>query len=136
VGALRPRRCPRYCYNLLGLSRYTVPGDTQLTPGTHQLRMEFTYDGGGLGKGGTATLTLDGTKIGEGRVDATISMLFSADETTDLGKDNGSAVSDDYTPDTSAFTGTVHWVHLDIGDDSQDDLITPQDRLRAAMTRQ
>lgn len=98
--------------------------------------MEFRYDGGGLAKGGTATLTLDGATIGEGRVDVTTPLVFSADETTDVGKDNGSAVSDDYTPETSAFTGTVTWVRLDIGDDGQDDLITPQDRLHAAVTRQ
>ena len=98
--------------------------------------MEFSYDGGGLGKGGTVSLDLDGTKIGDGRVDATIPMIFSLDETLDVGKDNGSAVSDDYTPDNSAFTGTVNWVQLDIGQDSQDHLITPEDRLRAAMTRQ
>lgn len=97
--------------------------------------MEFSYDGGGLGKGGTATLTLDGAKVGEGRVDATAPMFFG-NETTDLGKDSGSAVSDDYTPETSAFTGTVNWVQLDIGGDSQDHLITPEDRLRAAITRQ
>src|SRR5215472_18804068 len=42
---------PRYCYNLLGLARYTVTGEAQLTKGTHQLRMEFSYDGGGLAKG-------------------------------------------------------------------------------------
>jgi arylsulfatase A-like enzyme len=127
---------PKYCYNLLGLARYTVTGDARLTPGTHQLRMEFSYDGGGLGKGGTALLVLDGAKIGEGRLDATIPMLFSADETADLGRDNGSAVSDDYTPETSGFTGTVNWVRLDIGEDSHDHLITPEDRLRAAMVRQ
>ena len=127
---------PRYCYNLLGLARYTITGDARLTPGTHQLRMEFAYDGGGLGKGGTATLILGGAKIGEGRLDATIPMIFSADETADLGKDNGSAVSDDYTSEASTFTGTVNWVKLDIGDDSHDHLITPHDRLRAAMVRQ
>jgi arylsulfatase len=63
-------------------------------------------------------------------------MLFSADETVDLGKDHGSAVSDDYTPENSDFTGTVNWVQLEIGDDSHDHLITPEDRLRAAMVRQ
>lgn len=98
--------------------------------------MEFSYDGGGLGKGATVFLDLDGAKIGQGRVDATVPMLFSADETLDLGKDNGSAVSDDYTPENSAFTGPVNWVQLDIGDDSHDHLITALDRLRAAMTRQ
>jgi arylsulfatase len=127
---------PKYCYNLLGLARYTVTGDAPLTEGTHLLRMDFAYDGGGLGKGGTVTLDLDGTKIGDGRVDATIPLIFSGDETTDLGKDAASAVSDDYAPETSAFSGTVNWVQIDIEDDSQDHLITPQDRFRTAMTRQ
>jgi arylsulfatase len=126
---------PRYCYNLFGLARYTVTGDARLTAGTHLLRMDFGYDGGGLAKGGTVTLDLDGTKIGEGRVDATVPMIFSS-ETTDLGRDAGSAVSDDYTPEDSVFTGTVNWVELDIGPDSHDHLIRPQDRLRAAVTRQ
>jgi hypothetical protein len=121
---------------LVGLARPTISGDAQLTPGTHQLRMEFSYDGGGLGKGGTVHLLLDGTKIGDGRLDATIPMLFSADETADVGKDHGSAVSDDYAPEDSDFTGTVNWVRLDIGNDSHDHLITPESRLRAAMVRQ
>ncbi|BFU46218.1 arylsulfatase [Krasilnikovia sp. MM14-A1004] len=127
---------PRYCYNLFGLARYTVAGDTQLTPGTHRLRMDFAYDGGGLGKGGAVLLILDGAKIGEGRVDATVPMAFSADETANLGIDHGSAVSDDYTAEANSFTGTVNWVRLDIGGDSQDHLITPEDRIRAAMVRQ
>lgn len=125
---------PKYCYNLLGLATYSVTGDAELTPGTHLLRMDFAYDGGGLGQGGTAALTLDGTKIGEARIDAT-APIFTA-ETTDMGKDNGSPVSDDYTPETSAFTGTVNWAKLDIGADSHDHLITPQDRIRVAVTRQ
>jgi hypothetical protein len=127
---------PKYCYNLLGLARYTITGDTPLTPGTHQLRMEFSYDGGGLGKGGTVLLVLDGAKTGEGRLEATVPIIFSGDETADVGNDYGSAVSDDYTPEDSAFTGTVNWVRLDIGDDSHDHLITPEDRIRTAMVRQ
>ena len=124
------------CYSLFGLTRYTVTSDAELAPGTHLLRMEFGYDGGGLGQGGTVTLDLDGIKVGEGRVDATVPFIFSADETLDLGRDAGSAVSDDYAPGDNAFAGTVNWVRLDIGGDSQDHLITPEDRLRAALTRQ
>jgi hypothetical protein len=98
--------------------------------------MEFAYDGGGLAKGGAVTLYLDGTKTGEGRVDATVPMVYSADETCDLGSDTGSAVSDDYTPENSTFTGTVSWVQLDIGEDDHDHLITPEQRLQVAMARQ
>jgi len=100
--------------------------------------MEFTYDGGGLGKGGAISLLVDGKQVGEGRVDATVPMLFSADETTDVGSDTATPVSDDYTPRDSIFTGRIEWVEIDLGDDAKDDdhLITPEDRLRVAMARQ
>ena len=129
---------PAYCYNLFGLRRFKVYGGTSIGPGEHQVRLEFTYDGGGLAKGGSASLWLDGAKIGEGRVDATEPMLFSADETTDVGSDTGSPVSDDYRPEASAFAGSVRWVQIDLGEDANDadHLITPEERLRVAMARQ
>ena len=129
---------PKYCYNLLGLQRFTIEGDATIPPGTHQVRMEFAYDGGGLAKGGTVTLYLDGDKVGEGRVEATVPMIFSADETTDVGSDTASPVSDDYDAESSVFTGTVNWVQIDLGDDAEDadHLITPEERLRVAMARQ
>jgi arylsulfatase len=129
---------PVYCYNLFGLQRFKIAGDTPIPAGTHQLRMEFDYDGGGLGKGGTVSLFIDGEGVGEGRIDASVPMVFSADETADVGCDNSSPVSDDYTQQTSAFTGTVAWVQLDI-DESADDLdhlITAEERLKIAMTKQ
>ena len=87
---------PKYCYNLLGLQRFKIEADAAIPPGTHQVRMEFAYDGGGLAKGGTVTLYLDGDQVGEGRVEATVPMIFSADETADVGRDTASPVSDDY----------------------------------------
>ena len=100
--------------------------------------MEFAYDGGGLAKGGTVTLYLDGGKVGEGRVEATVPLLFSADETADVGRDTASPVSNDYEGESSIFTGTVNWVQIDLGEDAQDadHLITPEQRLRVAMGRQ
>jgi hypothetical protein len=127
---------PAYCHNLFGLRRFKVYGDSPVPAGTHQLRMEFAYDGGGLAKGGAVTLYVDGKKTGEGRVDATVPMVYSADETCDLGSDTGSAVSDDYSPESSTFTGTVNWVQLDTGEDDHDHLITPEQRLQVAMARQ
>jgi arylsulfatase A-like enzyme len=129
-----------YCYNLFGLQRFKVDGNGNgaLAPGEHQVRMEFAYDGGGLAKGGTVTLYVDGDQVGEGHVDATVPMLFSADETTDVGSDSATPVSDDYGPRDSEFTGTVRWVQIDLGDDAEDadHLITPDERLRIAMARQ
>jgi arylsulfatase len=129
---------PVYCYNLLGLQRFKVAGDTAIPAGEHQLRMEFAYDGGGLAKGGTATLYIDGEQVGEGRIDGTVPMIFSGDETTDLGSDTGTSVSDDYAPESSIFTGKVEWVQIDVADAAEDldHLITPEERLRVAMARQ
>ena len=100
--------------------------------------MEFDYDGGGLAKGGDVKLYLDGTQVGEGRVAATVPMIFSGDETADVGRDTASPVSDDYDAENSVFTGAVNWVQIDLGDDADDadHLITPQERFRVAMARQ
>jgi arylsulfatase A-like enzyme len=129
---------PAYCYNLFGLQRFKVYGDSAIPAGEHQVRVEFAYDGGGLGKGGTAELYLDGEKVGEGRVEATVPMLFSGDETTDLGSDSGTPVTDDLGPGELAFTGGVRWIELDIGEDAEDvdHLISPEERLQIAMARQ
>jgi arylsulfatase len=129
---------PTYVYNLLGMKRFRVEGADRVSPGVHQLRMEFAYDGGGLGKGGTATLYLDGESIAEGRVENTIPMLFSIDDTADVGEDSGTAVSTDYGSQSSRFTGTISWVQIDIDAAAADDdhLIGPEERLRIAMARQ
>jgi arylsulfatase A-like enzyme len=129
---------PAYCYNLFGLHRFKVYGQEPIAAGEHQIRMEFGYDGGGLAKGGSVVLYVDGAKAGEGRVDATQPMIFSADETTDVGADGGTPVSDDYGPKDSRFTGRIRWVQLDIDEAAEDldHLITPEERLRIAMARQ
>ena len=98
--------------------------------------MEFAYDGGGLGKGGDVTLYHDGKEVGKGRVGATQPLIFSADETTDIGYEAGTPVSPDYTTENSKFTGKIHWVQLDVGDDDHNHLIDPEERLRVAMSRQ
>jgi arylsulfatase len=98
--------------------------------------MEFAYDGGGLAKGGDVTLYYDGTQVGTGRVGATQPMVFSADETTDIGYESGTTVTRDYEAPSSRFTGKLHWVQLDVGTDDNDHYIDPEERLRVAMARQ
>jgi arylsulfatase A-like enzyme len=129
---------PVYCYNLFGLQRFKIEGDAPIPAGTHQVRMEFAYDGGGLAKGGAVSLYVDGEKSGEGRVEASVPMAFSGDETCDVGSDTASPVSDDYKGASSVFTGTVNWVQIDIDEAAEDldHLITPEERLRVAMARQ
>ena len=129
---------PTYCYNLFGLRRFKIRGAAALPSGEHQVRVEFAYDGGGLAKGGGVSLYVDGALAGEGRVDATEPMIFSADETTDVGRDTGTAVSDDYAAEANAFTGSIRWVQIDLGPDAQDadHFISPEERLRVVMARQ
>jgi arylsulfatase len=128
----------KYAYNLAALQETIIASDTVVPPGTHQVRMEFAYDGGGLAKGGTVSLFVDGAQVGEGRLNATIPMVFSADETIDIGSDAASPVSADYTPEGSRFTGTVNWVQIDTDEAAEDfdHLISPEERLRIAMARQ
>jgi len=128
----------KYCYNWDGFKHFIIEGATPIPAGEHQVRMEFTYDGGGLGKGGTATLFVDGKKEGEGRVDATLAMIFSADDGCDVGKDGGSAVSQDYKPGDNAFNGKVKGVQLAIAEAAEglDHLIKPEDAIHMAMARQ
>jgi hypothetical protein len=104
----------KYCYNLAGLQSYVVAASQPLTSGEHQARMEFTYDGGGLGKGGTVTLYIDGSAIGSGRIEGTLAMIFSGDETSDVGMKRGSPVTPDVPTENNAFTGTVQVVVIDI----------------------
>jgi hypothetical protein len=129
---------PAYCYNLFGLQQFKVYGSDPVPAGEHQLRLEFAYDGGGLGKGGTVSLYLDGNQVAEGRVDATVPMAFSADETTDVGSDTGTPVTDDLAAGETRFTGRVRWVQLDIDEAAEDldHLVSPEERYKIAMTRQ
>jgi arylsulfatase len=126
----------KFAYNVLGIHEFAVEADTPIPGGTHQVRMEFAYDGGGLAKGGDVTLYDDGVIVGKGRVGATQPMIFSSDETTDIGYESGTTVTADYTVATSRFTGKLHWVQIDAGTDDNDHFIDPEERLRIAMARQ
>ena len=124
------------CYNLLGVKYWFAESTKPIPTGKHQVRMEFTYDGGGLAKGGNVALYVDGTKDGEARVDMTAPMVFSCDETCDVGMEGGSSVSTDYGPHANEFSGEVNWVQIDLETDDHDHLITPEERFRVVMARQ
>ncbi len=128
--------CLKFAYNLLGIHEFPTVSTEPIPAGKHQVRMEFAYDGGGLGKGGNVTLFCDGKEVGNGRVQATQALVFSADETTDIGYESGTPVSTDYTVAGSKFTGRINWVQLDVGKDDHDHFIDPEERLRVAMARQ
>jgi len=128
----------KYCYNLGGVHYFYAEAASPLPEGEHQVRMEFTYAGGGLGKGGKVTLYCDGKKVGEGEVPMTQAIIFSADDGCDVGVDNGSPVSPDYRPRGNEFNGVVKGVELAIAEaaESVDHLVKPREAVRVAMGRQ
>jgi arylsulfatase A-like enzyme len=103
-----------YDYNYFNLAHYTVRAPEPLPAGSHEIRLEFHYDGGGNGLGGTVVLTIDDVKQAVGRVEQTIPYYFSFDETLDVGVDLGTPVTDDYPALDNTFTGTVHTVRIDL----------------------
>ena len=128
----------KYFYNFLGMQLSAVTATSPLPPGKHQARMEFTYDGGGIGKGAAIALHVDGKKVGEGRVPRTHALFFSMDETLEIGCDMGEPVSEDYEQRDNAFSGKVNWVQIDIDAAAADadHLIAPEERFRLVMARQ
>jgi arylsulfatase len=128
----------KFLYNVLGIKSFAIESGTPIPAGKTQVRMEFAYDGGGLGKGGTVTLYSDGQEVGKGRVEQTQGFIFSADETTDIGYESGTTVSPDYTAHTSKFTGKINWVQIDLGEDAADadHYIDEEERVRVIMARQ
>jgi arylsulfatase len=119
----------KYGYNFASLTHTYIEAADPIAPGTHQVRMEFAYDGGGLAKGATIALYLDGAQVAEGRLEHTIPIGFSADETTDVGKDTGSRVVPDYD-NGSRFTGQVNWVAIETGDDDHTHLLSTAQQLQ------
>lgn len=93
--------------------KYKVASATPLTPGQHTVRFDFQYDGGGLGKGGTGIISVDGQPVAKGRIEQTIPRQVSFDETFDIGEDTGTPVIDDYSMPFN-FTGELNKVTLDV----------------------
>ena len=125
-----------FAYNYFGLEIHRTQAQQPIPAGTHQVRAEFAYEGGGLGKGGTLTLYYDRQEVGQGHIPRTQPLIFSAEESTDIGYESGSLVTTDYPAHNGHFTGKIHWVQLDRGKDNFSHLIKPEDRLRMVMTRQ
>ncbi|BBY52111.1 arylsulfatase [Mycolicibacterium arabiense] len=128
----------KFHYNVLGIKSFEIVAVEPIPTGTSQVRIEFGYDGGGMGRGGDVTLYYDGREVGSGRVEQTQGFIFSADETTDVGYESGTTVSPDYTHHTSRFSGRIEWVRIDLGEDARDadHYIDPEERFRVAMARQ
>ena len=109
---------PVYTYNFLGLERFTVASTSAIPAGDATILLDFVYDGGGLGKGGLATLSVNGKSVAEGRIEKTQPLIFSADETADVGLDNQTPVAEDIGigRNETRFTGKIHKITLDVKD--------------------
>jgi arylsulfatase A-like enzyme len=96
--------------------KFRIAGTDPLPAGKHTIGFDFAYDGGGIGKPGTGTLTVDGKKVGEGRIDLTQPIRFSLDESFDVGQDTGTPVIDEYDSKMPfKFTGVLNKVEIDLG---------------------
>ena len=109
---------PVYTYNWFGLERYTIAAPKAITADKAEIKLTFDYDkkGKGTGKGGHARLFINGKKVAEGRIEKTQPMVFSADETADVGVDDATQVAYDVFKDRedSKFTGFVNKVTISI----------------------
>ena len=109
---------PGYTYNWFGLERYTIEAPSAVNADQAKIKLAFDYDGGGIGKGGTARLFVDGKQVAEGRVEKTQPAVFSADETADVGVDDATQVAEPLFRDRedSEFSGHVDSVQITISD--------------------
>ncbi|OHX67060.1 arylsulfatase [Flammeovirga pacifica] len=107
---------PTYTYNWLGLNSTTITSSKAIPAGESDVKLVFDYDGGGNGKGGLATLYINNEKVGSGRIEQTTPLLFSLDETVDVGRDDATQVAYEEFKNTkdSDFTGYVKSVTVTI----------------------
>jgi hypothetical protein len=99
-------------------------------PGKHQVRAEFAYDGGGIGKDGNVSLYYHGNQVGEGRVETTQPCIFSSDEGLDIGCETGTAVAPECDVQSSEFSGEINWIELKVGEYDNGHLVDPEDYIK------
>ncbi len=102
-----------FIYSWLDLERYTITSSEVLPKGMSTVRFDFAYDGGGLGKGATGMLSVNGKQVAQARIEKTIPNLFPFDDTFDVGEDWGTPVSPSYEV-PFAFTGALQKVTVEV----------------------
>ncbi len=106
---------PAFHYNMLNLAHFGIAAKDGVGPGKHAVVFDFQYDGGGYGKGGSGTLSVDGRQVAQGRIANTVPLRMSLDETFDVGEDTGTPVSEDYDVPFK-FTGQIQKVVVNLGE--------------------
>jgi arylsulfatase len=104
---------PVFHYNTANVAHYHIAAPKALAPGTHHIRFDFAYDGGGIGKGGTGTLLVDGNPVAKGRIEKTIPIRVTLDEGLDIGEDTGTPVATTYDVPFK-FTGKIEKVTINV----------------------
>jgi arylsulfatase A-like enzyme len=122
-----------FCMNVGGAVYSYVRAREHLTPGRHEIQFRFAYDGGGLGKGGDASLWVDEANVAEERVERTLAFMFPVGEDFNVGIDIGTPVTDEYARLDNAFNGEIEWVRIDLGDRVE---IAPERKLEIELARQ
>jgi hypothetical protein len=100
-------------YNFVNVAHYEVAAKDALAPGRHTIKMDFAYDGGGIGKGGTAAVSVDGKEVAKGRIDKTVPVRISQEEGLDVGEDTGTPVNLSYDV-PFRFGGRLDKVMIDL----------------------
>ena len=99
------------------MKRSSIAATQPLAPGKAIIKFDFAYDGSGLGKGGTGTIFVNGQKVAEGRIERTQPIMFSADETADVGIDLGTPVVESIGSERkSQFTGSIPKLTIEVYD--------------------
>jgi arylsulfatase A-like enzyme len=131
---------PTYTYNFLGLKHYTIAAKQPVPAGKATIRFEFAYDGGGLGKGGTGTLFVNGKQVAKGRIERTQPLAFSGDEGADVGEDGETPVVENYgIPSPYKFTGKIDKITIDLkemktADKEKANMVQKQASLKKALS--
>lgn len=106
---------PVFTYDFLGLEKVRWEGKDALRPGKHTILFDFKYDGPGLAKGGTGVLSVDGKEVASKTIPHTVPVMFTIDETFDVGVDTRTGVDDkDYQP-PFRFTGKLEKLTIKLG---------------------
>jgi len=125
---------PAYEYNYVGLRRYKIAAKKALPPGKATIRFDFDYDGGGVGKGGTGALYVNGEKVATGRIEATQCCVFSLDDGVDVGADESTPVTEAYRS-PAKFPGKIERVTIDLKEGKRGDLDESDKARKAAAVK-
>jgi len=106
---------PVFTWNLVQLERVKWQGKQALSPGKHTLVFDWKYDGPGMGKSGTGTLTVDGQVLDSHPMSKSLGIVLPWTETFATGIDTGTPVDDKDYAVPFRFTGKINKLSIKLG---------------------